>query len=129
MILRRGTPWRCLSFALLTLALLGYSGLPSDPPTGLHRIGSEAALKVSLQSPRSRFIAPTQAKEHRGRATLADIATDAGDLDAPALPPVHVELFVPYGADLTMPTVNADPVTDGVTGSKRPRAPPFRLAA
>lgn len=128
-ILRRGTPWRSLSFALLTLALLGYAGLPSDPPTGLHRISDETALKASLHSPRARFIAPTQAKEQRGRVTLADIATSGGDPDAPALPPVHVELSVPYGADLSMRTVNADPVTDGVTGSKHPRAPPFRLAA
>lgn len=66
---------RCASFCLLILALLGYCGLPSNPPADLFQA---KWMQLSAGDTSARRIAPTQADEHFGR--------EGYSLDQPATP-------------------------------------------
>lgn len=121
--------WRVLGFALLFLALVGYCGLPSNPPPTLFATvdvdGSEGPSLSSLEPAPKHFVAPTQVEEYRGRETIAD--ADAPDVDPePSLPlvvhgvPSHQLTVVETGAaTLRVPVSRA--------GDKLARAPPPSL--
>ena len=114
-----------LSYALLVMAVLGYSALPSNHPAGFLQVADSMPLAVgSLWKP-SKTIAPSQARENRSPDLPA--VTGGTDLDgftpAPALLPRD---RLPVLAD----AVECHGLRPLASASmKSPRAPPsFRTA-
>ena len=94
---RRWAPGRNLAFVLLGFALIGYCGLPSNPPSGLDDFQTASHAQADDLAAPKKLLAPTQAKEHRTRDSLAEPETDQPDDRLPiALPRPGVEFTGPF---------------------------------
>lgn len=125
--LRHGTPWRYLSFLLLILAVLGYGGLPSNPPVGLDLTQVTILTDPDSHGGSERIIAPAQAKEFRSRDRLAEPQAAGGHSDAPPalVPTIVLDLSTKTAACESLPRVRG--TVAGRAFCNPPRAPPAPL--
>ena len=94
---RHWAPGRILAFVLLGFALLGYAGLPSNPPTSPLHFRTASIVQMHPGALPEGLLVPTQAKEHRSRDTLAEPATDQPDDRLPiTLQWQGVEVALPF---------------------------------
>jgi hypothetical protein len=123
--LRHASARRSLSFALLALALIGYCGLPSNPPKALLQVFDEPAPRhTGLDSRSDPCVAPTQAEEYRCRELLVELVSDMDETGAPAILPAQAAFVPRVGEQPTGPQTNLVAVFQTVHRSGDPRAPP-----
>lgn len=125
--MRMDAALRCLSFTLLILALVGYCGLPSNPPADLFQSKWLQMASVDVHEPH-RLVAPTQVKEHRAREGQLELerARSGKDKATAAIAPDDVS--APAASDTACSALPSCETATPTT-ARHPRAPPHGLSA
>lgn len=114
-------PWHVMSSVLLVLAVLGYGGLPSNPPSVPTAEDRILFAGTGCHLTQERYVAPVQAKEYRQRTRTAEhreIQTD----DPAAIPAGLPALIAStLAAPAEVPLASRPP---DVAPGLRARAPP-----